>query len=112
MDELVPFRSRTNRFVRVPEFPMNEYDLSFLVDAMVKWDDIYAAVMAKKNELLRDVTFVDEYRGNQIPVGKKSVTIRLVIGSGEKTLTGPEIEAVAASVLKKLAKGIGAEIRA
>lgn len=112
MDELVPFRSRTNRFVRVPEFPMNEYDLSFLVDAMVKWDDIYAAVMAKKNELLRDVTFVDEYRGNQIPAGKKSVTIRLVIGSGEKTLTGPEIEAVAASVLKKLSKGIGAEIRA
>ncbi len=112
MDELVPFRSRTNRFVRVPEFPMNEYDLSFLVDAMVKWDDIYSAVMAKKNELLRDVTFVDEYRGNQIPAGKKSVTIRLVIGSGEKTLTGPEIEAVAASVLKKLAKGIGAEIRA
>ena len=112
MDALVPLRSRTNRFARVPEFPMNDYDLSFLVDAMVKWDDIYAAVMAKKNELLRDVTFVDEYRGNQIPAGKKSVTIRLEIGSSEKTLTGPEIEAVAASVLKKLTKGIGAEIRA
>ena len=111
MDALVPFKSRTNRFSRMPEFPMNDYDVSFLVDSMVKWDDVYGVIMAKKNELLRDVKFVDEYRGKQIPAGKKSVTVRLVIGSGEKTLTGDEIEQVANSVLKRLAKGIGAEVR-
>jgi len=112
MDELVPLKSRTNRYVRMPEFPMNEYDLSFLVDSMIKWDDVYSCVMAKKNELLRDVKFVDEYKGKQIPSGKKSVTIRLVIGSDEKTLTGAEIEQVANSVLKRLSKNISAEIRA
>ena len=111
MDELVPFRSRTNKFVRMPEFPMNDYDISFLVDSMVKWDDIYSCVMAKKNELLRDVKFVDEYKGKQIPAGKKSVTIRLVIGSGEKTLTGSEIDAVAANVIKRLTKTLGIDMR-
>ena len=111
MDALVPFKSRTNRFARMPEFPMNDYDISFLVDSMVKWDDIYAAVTAKKNELLCDVKFVDEYKGKQIPAGKKSVTIRLVIGSNEKTLTGQEIEQVANSVLKRLSKTVNAEIR-
>jgi phenylalanyl-tRNA synthetase beta chain len=78
---------------------------------MVKWDDIYGAIMAKKNELLRDVKFVDEYKGKQIPAGKKSVTVRLVIGSDEKTLTGAEIESLANTVVKRLAKTIGAEIR-
>ena len=112
MDAFVPFKSRTNRFAHMPEFPMNDYDISFLVDSMVKWDDIYEAVMTKKNELLRDVLFVDEYKGNQIPAGKKSVTVRLVIGSDEKTLTGNEIEQVANSTVKKLSKSIGAEIRA
>ncbi len=111
MDALVPFKSRTNRFVRSPEFPMNDYDLSFLVDAMVKWDDIYTAVMSKKNELLRDVKFVDEYKGKQIPAGKKSLTIRLVIGSDQKTLTGEEIEQAANSVMKRIAKATGAQIR-
>ena len=111
MDAFVPFKSRTNRFSRVPEFPMNNYDLSFLVDSMVKWEEIRACVMSKKNDLLCDVLFVDEYKGKQIPAGKKSVTVRLVIGSGEKTLTGNEIEAVANSVLKRLAKTIGADIR-
>lgn len=113
MEELVSFKSRTNRFVHIPEFPMNEYDLSFLVDSMTKWEDIYSACMLKKSDdsLLRDVRFVDEYKGKQIPAGKKSVTIRLVIGSSEKTLTGDEIEAAAKSVLKKLTKNLGAEIR-
>ncbi len=111
MEAFQPFNSRTNKFVHVPEFPMNNYDLSFLVDSMVKWDDIYAAVMSKKAEFLQDVLFVDEYKGKQIPDGKKSVTIRLVIGSGEKTLTGDEIEAVAKNVIKKLTKSIEADIR-
>ena len=113
MDALVPLKSRTNRYARMPEFPMNDYDLSFLVDANVKWSEIYDAVMGKKStdSLLREVNFVDEYKGKQIPAGKKSVTIRLVIGSGEKTLTGQEIESVAKSAIKKLTKNIGADIR-
>ncbi|MBQ8393652.1 MAG: phenylalanine--tRNA ligase subunit beta [Clostridia bacterium] len=113
MNALEPLKSRTNRYVRLPEFPMNEYDLSFVVDASVKWADIYGAIMAKKSDdsLLKEVKFVDEYTGKQIPTGKKSVTVRLVIGSGEKTLTGAEIEQVAKSTTKKLSKAIGVEIR-
>lgn len=111
MDALVPFKSRTNTYTRMPEFPTNDYDVSFLVDSQVKWSEIYDAIMGKKNELLRDVRFVDEYKGKQIPDGKKSVTVRLVIGSNEKTLTGDEIEAVAKSAIKKLTKSIGADVR-
>ena len=55
--------------------------------------------------------FVDEYRGKQIPAGKKSVTIRLTIGSSEKTLTSQEIESAANQVMKKLGKKLGAELR-
>ena len=114
MDALKPLKSRTNRYTRLPEFPMNEYDLSVLVDTSVKWDDIYGAIMAKKSDdsLLKEVKFVDEYTGKQIPQGKKSVTIRLIIGSGEKTLTGAEIESVAKSATKKLTKALGIEMRA
>ena len=107
----VPFKSRTNTYVRNSEFPTNDYDVSFLVDSAVKWSEIYDAVMSKKNELLRDVRFVDEYKGKQIPDGKKSITVRLVIGSDDKTLTGDEIEAVAKSAIKKLSKALGADVR-
>ena len=55
--------------------------------------------------------FVDEYHGKQVPAGKKSVTIRLTIGSLEKTLTSTEIEECASGVIKKLTKRLGAELR-
>ena len=111
MDALVPFKSRTNRYTRLPEFPTNEYDISFLVDSMTTWSAIYDAIMGKKNELLLDVKFVDEYKGKQIPQGKKSITVKLIIGSNDKTLTGQEIEAVANSVIKKLTKLLDADVR-
>lgn len=111
MDAFVPYKSRTNQFVHVPKFPMSNYDISFLVDAMVKWDEIYACATENRSEPLHDVLFVEEYKGKQIPSGKKSVTLRLVIGSMEKTLVWAEIESVAQSVIKRIAKKFGAEIR-
>ena len=68
-------------------------------------------VILKASEFLKKADFVDEYRGKQIPQGKKSVTIRLTIGSNEKTLTSQEIENVANQVMKKLQKKMGAELR-
>lgn len=111
MDEFVPYKSRTNQFVHVSKFPMSNYDLSFIFDAMVKWDEIYACAIESRNEALHDVLFVEEYTGKQIPAGKKSVTLRLVIGSMEKTLVWEEIESVAQNVIKRIIKKFGAEIR-
>ena len=111
MDLLKPFASRTNRYARLPEFPMIDYDLSVLLDGEVKWSDVYNTLMGKKSELLRDVKFVDEYKGKQVPEGKKSVTIRLVMGSNEKTLTSNDIDACANAAIKKLTKTLGAEMR-
>ncbi len=108
---LVPFKSRTNTFVHLPEYPVNDYDLSMLVDSSVTWEQIKSSVLSKKRELLRGVSFVDEYKGAQIPDGKKSVTVRLAIGAADRTLTSDEIEACAAAVIKTLTKDISAEIR-
>ncbi len=110
-DLLVPFKSRTNTFAHLPEYPVNDYDISMLVDTGVTWDAIRASVLSKKRELLRGVSFVDEYKGKQIPEGKKSVTIRLAVGADDKTLTSDEIEACAKAVIKTLTKDIGAEVR-
>ena len=41
----------------------------------------------------------------------RSATIRLTIGSLEKTLTSTEIEECASGVIKKLTKRLGAELR-
>ena len=110
-DSLVPLKSRTNTFTHMAEYPMTDYDISLLLDGSVQWKDVHQTVGGIKSELLHGASFVDEYRGKQVPAGKKSLTLRLSIGSKEKTLTSSEIEEVASNVLNKIAKRFGAELR-
>ena len=109
---LKPLISRTNKFTHLAEYPETDYDISMLFDSSATWEEIRDVIVKKESGLVKNATFVDEYRGKQIPAGKKSVTIRLTIGSKEKTLTSEEIENAANSVMKQLGKRMGAELRA
>jgi phenylalanyl-tRNA synthetase beta chain len=113
IDSLKPYPSRTNKFTHIQEYPTTGFDISMLFDSSTKWEEIYQVITGKKDpeDLLRNVSYVDEYRGRQIPEGKKSVTVRLVIGSLKKTLTSNEIENCANAIMKRLKKALGAELR-
>ncbi|MCL2249460.1 MAG: phenylalanine--tRNA ligase subunit beta [Oscillospiraceae bacterium] len=113
LDSLVPLPSRANKFEQIPEYPMNEYDVSLLFDSETKWSEIArtAAGKAGPDNLLKNVSFFEEYKGKQIPEGKKSITLRLLIGSDKKTLTSDDIESCANAVVKRLSKVLGAETR-
>lgn len=108
---LKPLISRTNKFTHLAEYPVTDYDISMLFDSATTWEEIDTVIAKKPAGPVKAADFVDEYRGKQIPAGKKSVTIRLTIGSNEKTLTSDEIEAAAGSVMKQLSKRLGAELR-
>jgi phenylalanyl-tRNA synthetase beta chain len=113
IDSLKPLPSRTNKYAHLPVYPWTEYDISMIFDESVKWEEISSAATGKKgpDDLLRGAAFIDEYRGKQVPDGKKSVTLRLLIGSLKKTLTSEEIESCANAVIKRLKKTTGGELR-
>ena len=72
--KLKPLKSRTNKFAHLAEYPETDYDISMLFDSNAAWKDIYDAIMGQKkaSALLKGASFVEEYRGKQIPQGKKS----------------------------------------
>ena len=107
VDELVSLPSRTNNFEHIPELPLVEKDLSILLDEEVTWAVIEETIRNK----VKEVIFVDEYRGNQVPSGKKSITLRVKIGNDETTLTTEEINEKMNSIIKSLNKRCGAELR-
>jgi len=113
IDSLKPLPSRSNKFSHIPEYPVTDYDVSLLFDSATTWEKIREVACAKMgpDSLLRDVAFVEEYKGKQIPDGKKSVTIKLVIGSLSKTLKSDEIESCANAIVKRLRKVLDAEAR-
>ena len=109
VDSLKALPSRTNQFSELPEYQMMDYDLSLLIDESIKWEDLVNTIGS--NAILQDINFVGIYHGEQVPTGKKSLTLRLVIGSLEKTLTSIEVEKYVDSLVKKLNTSLGAELR-
>ena len=107
MDAIKPYPSRTNEFKHLPQYPLVEQDLSLLVDESVKWGDIREAIKF----MVKDLKFVEEYRGKQIPAGKKSIMLSLKIGNDDSTMTSKQIEKKMNGIIKVLGNKCGAQLR-
>ena len=107
IDRLVPYDSRTNRYERLPELPLVEKDLSILVDENIKWNYIGESIKS----LVKETEFVDEYKGNQIPKGKKSITLKVRMINEETTMTSEQINEKLKNILKVLDEKCGAVLR-
>lgn len=107
LDALTPFPSRDNKFVHLPHYPLVEQDLSMILDEKTTWQTVEDAIKSQ----VKDLRFIEEYRGAQIPAGKKSLTLRVWLGSDEGTLTAEEIDKRMSTIIKRLTELAGAEIR-
>lgn len=79
--------SRTNTYQALPQYPHVKQDLSVILDKDVNWQD----VEDRLKSLVYSLEFVDEYHGEQIPEGKKSLTLRVELASDRGTLTTAQI---------------------
>ena len=109
VEKLVPLASRQNTFIHLPAYPLVDFDLSIVFDESVSWAEIEA--IALKVELVKKVQFLDEYRGEQVGAGKKSVSFRTWIGSDTGTLTSDKIETATKQMVKKIGKKFGGDVR-
>jgi len=105
--ESVPERPR---FQMLDRYPAVERDLSILCDEATPAAEIDARVRQAAGELLRSVSLVDRYTGNQVPPGKLSLTLSLRFQDRERTLTSDEVQAAMDDVIREL-RGVGHEIR-
>jgi phenylalanyl-tRNA synthetase beta chain len=95
----------------LPVYPSIERDVSVLVKRSVSFAEIKRAIETQGFELLRKVEFVDVYEGKGVPDDERSLTVRLVYRSDERTLIEAEIEAVHSRILSELADKFGAKQR-
>ena len=96
----------------LPQFPGITRDLALVVDERIAWAQIQEAVLAARVAELESVDPVSVYRGKQIPAGKKSVALRMVLRSKTDTLKSQQADEMTARVLKSLETSVGAQLRA
>ncbi len=107
LDMLKALPSRDNEFKHLPVYPLVDQDLSIVVDESVTWESIRESIKF----MVKDIHFVEEYRGEQIPEGKKSIMFSIKIGNDDGTMTSKQIEKRMNGIFKNLKNKCGAELR-
>ena len=95
----------------VPKFPEVKRDLSLVIDAPVRFDEIHALVMETEKKLIKEVVAFDVYEGEKIPQGKKAYALSFTLLDENKTLTDQEIEKTMERLMTAFEKKLGAVIR-
>ncbi|MBE0533221.1 MAG: phenylalanine--tRNA ligase subunit beta [Rhodospirillales bacterium] len=88
-----------------------ERDFAFVIDAMVPAADVLKAARSAHPDLITEIRVFDIFAGGALEAGKKSLAINVVLQPRDKTLTDPEIEAVAAEIVSKVEKATGGSLR-
>lgn len=87
-------------FVPLPRFPHIKRDLSFLVPAGKRCEDVLRVI--REATYLERVEVIDIYRGKNIPEGYTSMTFSCVFRHPERTLTDDEVEHEVQEIIRKL----------
>ena len=112
LDALVERASAAVEFEAVSDYPPVRQDLAFVVDAALPAGDLLASIREAGAPELQTAAVFDEYRGEQVGPGKKSLAFRVSFGSLERTLTDEEAAAVRGRIVQLLADRHGAVLRA
>lgn len=102
---------RHEHFKEISRFPSIRRDLALLVARDLPADAITEEIRRAAGELLVHLEIFDEYRGEGIDSGRKSIAATLTLQDSSRTLTEDTVEAVMARVVATLAQTCGAELR-
>jgi phenylalanyl-tRNA synthetase beta chain len=112
LDALIEASPAAIAYAEVSPYPEVRQDLAFVVDEDVPAAALVDAIRGAAGDALRHVEPFDEYRGEQIGAGKRSLAFRVGFGSNERTLTDEEASELRARIVSALSERFGAELRA
>ncbi|MFL2001778.1 phenylalanine--tRNA ligase subunit beta [Microbacterium sp. A1-JK] len=92
-------------------FPAATQDVSLVVDATLPAGDVRAALVEGAGGLLESLRLVDDYRGQGLPDGSKSLTFALRFRAPDRTLTAAEASEARLAGVAVAAERFGATLR-
>ena len=102
---------RLVQYATLPRYPSVVRDISLLLDRSVALDQILNAVNEQRVADFRGVKLVGTFEGGNIPLSKRSVTLRLEYRSDERTLRDEEVEERHAQLTSSLLETFSAQQR-
>jgi len=110
-DAMLAHAGRTRTYAPLPRFPAARRDISFIVDEPVTWARLAGTIQAVEQPMREGLEHVITYRGQPIPRGRKSVTVKLTYRSPEGTLRSEDVDEQVRRVIEAVKDKLSAEVR-
>ena len=92
-------------------YPSSDRDLAFFAPIETTVSELQQAIGKSGGKLLDSVTLFDEYRGENVPEGQRSLAFRLIYRASDRTLTDKDIDPVHQKVRAALEKKYSVSLR-
>lgn len=99
------------RFKSYSTYPASDRDIAFFAPVKVSVSEIQRVTQQAAGALLESVQVFDEYRGESVPQGQRSLAFRLIYRASDRTLTDREVESAHQNVRQALVEKFGVSLR-
>ncbi len=99
------------RFQPFSTFPASDRDLAFFASVNVSVAEFQRTMINTGGALLESVELFDDYRGDNVPVGQRSLAFRLVYRADDRTLTDTDVDPVHQKIRDALVEKFRVELR-
>ena len=111
LDHMLQDETIVPLFQPFSSYPASDRDIAFFAPTQFAVAEIQRSLKQAGGQLLESVELFDEYKGANVPAGKRSLAFRLVYRAGDRTLTDQDVEPVHRKVREVLEEKFQAELR-
>jgi phenylalanyl-tRNA synthetase beta chain len=101
----------SRRYQTTPRFPAVERDFSLLLSDGTHFSDVVKTILSLSISEISSIEAADLFRGKNVPAGKYSLLVRIMLQPHSATLTDGQIGDISARIVSALEKELGAQLR-
>ncbi|MFO7667324.1 MAG: phenylalanine--tRNA ligase subunit beta [Desulfobacterales bacterium] len=101
-----------NRSRPLPKFPFTARDISIIISKDIEAMSIIEKLNGFGEKLIENTQLFDVFDGGPVPPGKRSVSVRIIYRSSEKTLEDNEVNGIHINITNRLLKELNASLSA
>ena len=104
-------RQKAVKFSAYSTYPASDRDLAFYAPISISVAELQKLMTKTAGKLLDTATLFDDYRGDSVPEGQRSLAFRLVYRASDRTLTDEDVDPVHQKVRAALEKQFQVTLR-
>jgi phenylalanyl-tRNA synthetase beta chain len=111
LDQLDQDENVTPLFKPYSSYPASDRDIAFFAPVQISVAEIERLLQRVGGSLLESVELFDEYRGENVPEGRRSLAFRLTYRADDRTLTETDVDPLQQKVREALEEKFQVELR-